>query len=194
MPPQEPFLCWRPANAPILPGPDQSFHIDRRMPRQRQVESIRHTAGWLGSICRDFGLNVRVNRTGRSPPARRPLPRDACWGRTADGGHRQWSVVLRQSDPSHPPYGTHVFTRNSLKELCSRREVPTPSSVARPFRVHLCADGFCAPGDVLKTPAPRQHARAAHVTSVWQSFRRIIYGSLNGGAASRQRKISMSVI
>ncbi len=37
------FLCWRPANAPILPDPDQSFHIDRRMPLGTQAGSIRHT-------------------------------------------------------------------------------------------------------------------------------------------------------
>jgi hypothetical protein len=28
------FVCWRPANAPILPGLAESFHIGRRMPLQ----------------------------------------------------------------------------------------------------------------------------------------------------------------
>ncbi len=28
--PQQSFLCWQRANAPILPGTDQPFHIDRR--------------------------------------------------------------------------------------------------------------------------------------------------------------------
>ena len=37
------------ANAPILPGPRQSFHIDGRMPLRRQAESIRLTV-----ICWDL--------------------------------------------------------------------------------------------------------------------------------------------
>jgi hypothetical protein len=37
------FLCWRPANIPILPGTDQSFHIDRRMFLQRQATGTQET-------------------------------------------------------------------------------------------------------------------------------------------------------
>ena len=29
---QQSFVCWQPANAPILSGLAQSFHIDQRMP------------------------------------------------------------------------------------------------------------------------------------------------------------------
>ena len=97
-----------------------SRQIGKKLPRDRLVGE---SAGWLGSICRDFGLNVRVNLTGRSPPARRPLPRDACWGRTADGGHRQWSVVLRQSDPSHPP-SVRVRLLPGLRRVPPRRFQP----------------------------------------------------------------------
>ena len=40
---QQPFLCWRPANAPILPGSAQAFHIDRRMLLRRQATAVRQS-------------------------------------------------------------------------------------------------------------------------------------------------------
>ncbi len=38
---RESFTCWQPANAPILPGPDQSFHIDRRTPLQNWPTAVQ---------------------------------------------------------------------------------------------------------------------------------------------------------
>jgi hypothetical protein len=37
------FLCWQFANAPVLPGPAQPYHIDRRMPLWRQATGKQQT-------------------------------------------------------------------------------------------------------------------------------------------------------
>ena len=101
------------------------------------LEGEWHTwrRGWLGSICRDFGLVVWRSLTGRSPPAGRRLSIDACWGRPADGGPSRWLVVGRQSDPSHPvAQMTHAFSRQIPRCHAEAKPDTVPSARQVPLK------------------------------------------------------------
>ena len=49
-PPTHPsFICWRPANGSIVPGPARPPNIDRRMPRRSQAGAIRKSVDFCVS-------------------------------------------------------------------------------------------------------------------------------------------------
>ena len=66
------------------------------------TRSCVSTAGWLGSICRDFGLNVREESDRQIAPSTATIAHGCLLGAGCRWWPMQWLVVLRQSDPSHP--------------------------------------------------------------------------------------------
>ncbi len=66
-------ICWRPANAPILPGSAQTFHIDWRLPLQGWPTTVHQSVGYwnLQSGPADSGYARRqiVTSDGCSNPS-----------------------------------------------------------------------------------------------------------------------------